>query len=87
MLIARLFANGKTLENQISAVGEFVRARGGSPQLANMFQKLVDYYATYQNTYVKHDDAVITAEIEFVFELTASFMKHFLRLSAAGKSS
>lgn len=30
----------------------------------------------------KHDDAVITAEIEFVFELTSSFMKHFLRLKS-----
>lgn len=81
ILIRELFGNNKTLENQISGIGQFVKDRGGSPQLANMFQKLVDYYANYQNCYVKHDDAVIAAEIEFVFELTASFMKHLLRLS------
>ena len=46
-----------------------------------MFQKLVDYFSKYENTYVKHDDAVIVAEVEFVFELTSSFMKHFIRLS------
>jgi len=81
ILVRQIFGNHKTLENQVSQVGLFVKQHGGSPQLANMFERLVDYYTKYQNTYVKHDDAVITAEIEFVFELTASFMKHFLRLN------
>ena len=81
ILTRQLFGNHKTLENQISQVGQFVKEKGGSQQLANMFEKLVDYYTKYQNTYVKHDDAVITAEIEFIFELTASFMKHLLRLN------
>lgn len=85
ILTRQLFGNHKTLENQISQVGQFVKEKGGSQQLANMFEKLVDYYTKYQNTYVKHDDAVITAEIEFIFELTASFMKHLLRLN--GKKS
>lgn len=83
ILARQLFSNNKTLENQISHVGQFVKDNGGSPQLANMFEKLVDYYTKYQNTYVKHDDAVIAAEIEFIFELTASFMKHLLRLSSS----
>jgi tetratricopeptide (TPR) repeat protein len=83
ILVRQLFGNHKTLENQISTIGQYVKDRGGSPQLANMFEKLVDYYTKYQNTYIKHDDAVITAEIEFVFELTSSFVKHFLRLKSA----
>ncbi|MFZ6747462.1 hypothetical protein [Undibacterium sp. Ren11W] len=82
LLVRRLFNNQKSLENQISLLGQYVKDRGGSSQLANMFERLVDYYTKYQNTYVKHDDAVITAEIEFVFELTCSFMKHFLRLKS-----
>ncbi len=45
-----------------------------------MFVKLVDYYSKYQNSYVKHDDAVIEPEIEFIFEITSSFMKHLIRL-------
>lgn len=81
LLLRSLFGNAKSLENQIPAIGTFVRDRGGSPELANMFQKLVDYFSKYENTYVKHDDAVIIAEVEFVFELTSSFMKHFIRLS------
>ena len=81
LLLHSLLGNAKSLENQIPAIGTFVRDRGGSPELANMFQKLVDYFTKYENTYVKHDDAVIVAEVEFVFELTSSFMKHFIRLS------
>ena len=54
--------------------------RGGLAELANMFVKLVDYYTKYHNTYVKHDDAVIEEEIEFVLEITSAFMKHLVRL-------
>ena len=46
-----------------------------------MFQKLVEYYSKYNNTYVKHNDNIIEEEVEFVFELTSSFMKHFVRIS------
>jgi hypothetical protein len=81
MLLHGIFGNGKSLENQIQAVGIFVSDRGGSKELANMFQKLVEYFSKYQNTFIKHDDAVIVAEVEFIFELTSSFMKHFIRLS------
>jgi hypothetical protein len=82
ILVRQIFCNHKTLENQIPLIGQFVKEKGGSPQLANMFERLVDYYTKYQNTYIKHDDAVITAEIEFVFELTGLFIKHFLRLKS-----
>jgi len=81
LLLCSLFSNSKSLENQIALLGEFIRSKGGSSELANMFQKLVDYFSKYQNTYIKHDDAVIVAEVEFVFELTSSFMKHLIRLS------
>jgi hypothetical protein len=82
-LVQTLIGNSKSLENQLGAVGTFVKERGGSPELSNMFVKLVDYYCKYQNTYVKHDDAVIEEEVEFIIEITAAFMKHFVKL--AGK--
>ena len=81
-LVQALLGNSKAIENQLSAVGTFVKERGGSTELSNMFVKLVDYYCKYQNTYVKHDDAVIEEEVEFTIEITAAFMKHFLRLAA-----
>jgi len=81
LLLNVLFSNDKSLENQIPSLGTFIKQRGGSSELANMFVKLVDYYTKYQNSYVKHDDAVIEEEVEFIFELTSSFMKHLVRLS------
>ena len=81
-LLCAVFANDKSLENQIRFFGSYIRDRGGSTELANMFVKLVDYYAKYHNSYVKHDDAVIEEEIEFIFEITSSFMKHLIRLGA-----
>jgi hypothetical protein len=83
-LLRVLFSNTKSLENQIQNVGQHIKDKGGSTELANMFVKLLDYYAKYNNSYVKHDDAVIEEEIEFILEITSSFMKHLVRLSSNG---
>jgi hypothetical protein len=81
LLLRGILGNSKSLENQIPLLGAFIKHRGGSAELGNMFVKLVEYYTKYQNSYVKHDDAVIEDEVEFIFELTSSFMKHMVRLS------
>lgn len=80
-LLHGIFDNTKSLENQIQNVGQHIKKKGGSSELSNMFVKLIDYYAKYHNSYVKHDDAVIEEEVEFVFEITSSFMKHLVRLT------
>jgi hypothetical protein len=82
LLLKHIFQNGKSLENQMPLVGQFLKDRGASPQLRNMFMKLIDYYCDYQNSYVKHADAVIEQEVEFVIEITSSLMKHVVRMQA-----
>lgn len=79
-LLRQLLTNDKSLEKQVPEVGRYVKQRGGSAELANMLEKLIDYYSKYQNTYVKHDDAVPASEAEFVIEITACFMKHLIRI-------
>ena len=79
-LLQIIFSNRKSLENQLPEIGSFIKQRNGSKELSNMFVKLIDYYTKYQNTYVKHDDAVIETEIEIIFEITSSFMKFLLRI-------
>lgn len=81
LLLKSIFENDKSLENQLSDIGKFVKSNGGSPCFSNMFQKLIDYYSKYQNTFVKHNDAVIEEEVEFIFEMTSSFMKHLVKLN------
>jgi len=80
LLLKEIFSNEKSLENQVSEIGTFINSNGGSTNFTNMFKKLVDYYSKYQNTFVKHDDAVIEEEIEFMFEMTSSFMKHLVKM-------
>jgi hypothetical protein len=76
-----VLGNEKALENQVSLLGDYVKSRGGSTEFGNMFVKLVEYFGKYQNRYVKHNDAVIEEEVEFLIEITSSFMKHVIRLS------
>lgn len=78
-LLKELLGNDKSLEKQLAEVGSRLKQAGGSPELSNMFHKLLDYYGSYQNTYVKHNDAVNQLEVEFIFELTSTFMKHLVR--------
>jgi len=52
--------------------------------VGNMFQRLLDCYTHYQNDYVKHTDKLKEEEIELMFEITASFMKHIIRVSRHG---
>ena len=47
-----------------------MNAKGGSPGLRGMFREVLSYYCRYQNTYVKHDDAVIEEEIDVMLEMT-----------------
>jgi hypothetical protein len=86
LLLNDVFKNNKSLENQLGNVGQFVSKTGGSTEFSNMFVKLMDYYGKYQNTYIKHDDAVIEEEVEFIFEITSSFMRHIIRLNVRSPS-
>lgn len=79
-LLQKLLENKKPLENQLSDIGFFIKKSKSSKELNNMFVKLIDYYSKYQNTYVKHNDAVIETEIEIIFEITCSFMKFLIRI-------
>ena len=81
LLLRVILGNEKSLENQIPPLGDYVQGKDGSPEFGNMFVKLVDYFARYQNRYVKHNDAVIEDEVEFLIEITSCFMKHVVRLS------
>jgi hypothetical protein len=86
LLCKELLGNDKSLENQSGVLGDYIKDHGGSKEVRNMFQKVLDYYTKYQNEYVKHDDAVIEPEIAFVVELTCSLMKYLLQIEN-GKGS
>lgn len=84
LLLRSIFDNSKPFEKQIPEIGGFINSKGGSKEFTNMFRTLMDYYSKYQNSFVKHDDAVIEEEVEFIFEMTSSFMKHLVKMSIKG---
>ena len=77
LFLKSILNNNKSLENQKSCIGVFQKENNASPELSNMFIKLVDYYAKYNNSNVKHDDNVKENEIGFLINLTSSFIMYF----------
>jgi len=43
-LVQTLLGNGRSLENQLSDLGGYIKAKGGSPEVQNMLVKLIEYY-------------------------------------------
>lgn len=79
LLVKDLLKNGKSLENQISGIGELLKSSGASVELRNMVQQVIKYYTDFQNNHVKHNDAVNSNEIEYIIELTSVVMKFLIK--------
>lgn len=78
--LQQLLGNHFPLEKQIESVGAFIKEKGSSKEIRNMFMKLLDYYGKYQNEYAKHNDLVKEQEIDFILEITNSFMKFLIKI-------
>lgn len=79
LLLKYLLSNDKSLEKQISVLGEKLKELNASVELRNMLNTVVDYYSKYQNDHVKHKDAVNSNEIEFIIELTSILIKFLIK--------
>lgn len=72
--------NDKTLENQKSFLGKFIKENGGSVEIVNLFQKILEFYASYQNSNVKHHDKAKPGETKLIFRITSSLLIHLSEL-------
>jgi hypothetical protein len=68
--------NEKSLENQISEILMYQKGKGSASEITNMFQKLLDLYAKYQNNHVKHNNSFKKSDIELVHNITISFIEY-----------
>ena len=50
IFLKEILNNQKSLENQLSEIGNFQKDKGKSQEFINMFKQLLDYYAKYQNS-------------------------------------
>lgn len=78
ILLKKLLSNNKSLENQLNDIGSYVKDKGVSIEVRNMFTSLLDYYSKYQNNYVKHNDFVKRDEIDLIVNLTGAFISFLI---------
>lgn len=81
LMLKSILSNNKSLDNQLSDLGKWVKERGGTPEFRNMFQKILDCYSKYQNEHIKHNDDVVEKEVSYIFEQTTLFLRQLARLA------
>lgn len=79
LLLKELLHNEKSLENQISDLGSFLKEKGIQTEMRNMFTTMLKYYLQYQNNHVKHNDEINPIEMEYIIDLTSIFMKFLIK--------
>jgi len=80
LLLKKILNNKKSLKNQEKPLSEYLEGKNVPKELRNMYWKLIDYYAKYQNNYAKHYDKVSSLEIEFIIYLTGTFIRFLITL-------
>ncbi len=81
LLLKSVLSNNKSLENQSSELGKYLKQQNVSAECRNMFQTLNNYFQNYQNTYVKHNDKVLTKEVDLIVNLTSSLINFIINNS------
>jgi hypothetical protein len=74
LFLREKLGNTLSVEKQIPVLGLFLKDKGASPEIMNMFIKLVDGYMKYQNENVKHGDKLKRDEVELMINLTLTFI-------------
>lgn len=78
LLLKELLGNGKSLENQQAALGAYLKDKDTSPEIAQLYWKVVDFYCKYQNDKAKHGDNAKPDEVEFMLYQTGAMMRFLL---------
>lgn len=81
LLVKNVLGNQQSLENNIRDLGTYLKDKGVSTELRNLFSQIIKVYTKYQNEYVKHDDKINETEIEFIIEQTSILMKLMMKVA------
>lgn len=80
LLLKHLLSNEKSLENQNSDLGAYLKKVGISKEISNTFIQIKGLYERFQNNNVKHDDNINPKEVEYIFQQTLCFMNLLLKV-------
>lgn len=74
LLLKDILKNNKSLENQLSYLGDFLQKNSVSKELCNKAIKDVDYFNCYQNNHIKHNDIIEKNDIEYAIDIANSLI-------------
>lgn len=74
LLLQQLFSNQKSLENQKSELGKYLKENNIANEINSMYVKLFDLYTLYNNHNAKHNDEIERLEISYITYLTGTFI-------------
>jgi len=81
MLVKAILKNSKSLENQKSELGNFLKENSISGEIINLYtDKILKFYTDYQNNNVKHNENYNEIEVDFIFEQTVVLMRLLIKL-------
>lgn len=80
LFLKQYLNNEKSIENQQSEIGKYLKDKNISNEIRNMFSTVLGYYTKYQNNNVKHNEKYNSNEIYFIFELTTVFLRFLVNL-------
>lgn len=78
IVVKRLLNNDKPLEKQDNDLRN--KLNGYHPELISLVCKNIEYLRTYQNRYVKHNDAVNPEEIDYIIEQTSATINFLIKI-------
>lgn len=81
LLVKNILGNQRSLENNIGDLGTYLKDKGVSTELRNLFSQIINVYTKYQNEHVKHDDKINGIEKEFIIEQTSILMKLMMKVA------
>lgn len=80
LLLKSKLKNSKSIENQTAPLGKYLKEKGGSSEMNNLFHKILEFYGNYQNSHIKHNDAVKPNEVKLIINLSSDLIVHISSL-------
>lgn len=73
-LLKSILKNNMSIEKQKEALGRYLKERGASTEVRNLFQTVLDYYMCYQNNNVKHNEDLSRNDVRTIINQTILLM-------------
>lgn len=80
LLVKELLSNNRSLENNINDLCKELKNKGVVGEINSLFNRVLNFFTSYQNEYVKHNDLVESNSVEFIFDISSSLLKYLAKI-------